>query len=119
MNVFFDVQGTLLSSDRARPHVRSVLEELTQAGHHVYIWSGGGASYAKNAAYLLEVDDLVFGTFSKTADIPVTVDFAVDDFSGLVECYGGYTVATYYGASEDDALLEVPGAVKSHEEREI
>lgn len=114
MNVFFDVQGTLLSGGEARPHVRHVFEELTGMGHHVYIWSGGGAAYAGGSAEALGVDDLVFGTFSKSGEIPVTVDFAVDDFPMLVDHYGGYTVEPYYGGSEDDGLLAVLDAVKTH-----
>lgn len=115
MNIFFDVQGTLLSGGRARPHVRRVFEELTEAGHHVYVWSSAGAGYAKNAANFLGVEDLIFGTFSKSAYIPVSVDFAVDDYPDLVLRYGGYTVPAFSNDGSDEELLKVMEAVRLYE----
>ncbi|WP_119066095.1 HAD hydrolase family protein [Rubrobacter indicoceani] len=115
MNVFFDVEGTLLGAGRARPHVRRVFEKLISEGHHVYIWSGGGARYAKNAAETLGVEDLIFGIFSKSSDLPVAVDFAVDDYPDLVLRHGGYVVEAFEGDPDDSKLLEVLGAVKAHE----
>jgi len=89
MNVFFDVQGTLVCRGTPRPRAREVFAKLTNAGHDVYLWSSAGAGYASSAAELLGVEDLVLGCYSKFAPPPVTVDYAVDDRSDVVDQYGG------------------------------
>jgi hypothetical protein len=90
MNVFFDVQGTLVCGGIPRPHVREVFAELAGAGHDVYLWSSSGAGFAFAAAELLGVEDLVFRCYSKFAPPPVTVDYTVDDHPDVVERLGGY-----------------------------
>jgi hypothetical protein len=113
MNVFFDVQGTLVSGGRPRPHTRDVFLRLGEMGHHVYLWSSGGSSYAASAARLLGVEDLVSGCFGKAGPRPVSVDFIVDDQPDLVEHYGGYTVSAFAGDPEDRELLDVLPALYS------
>ncbi|HJQ29476.1 MAG TPA: hypothetical protein VJ827_09050 [Rubrobacter sp.] len=113
MNVFFDVQGTLVSGGRSRPHARDIFLRLVEMGHHVYLWSSGGSSYAASAARLLDVEDLVSGCFGKSGPPPVSVDFVVDDQPGIVAYYGGYTVSAFAGDQEDRDLLSVPGVVES------
>ena len=107
MNVFFDVQGTLLSRGIPRPYAREVFIELTAAGHEVYLWSSAGSGYAASAAKLLGAEDLIFGCHSKFAPPPVTVDYAVDDQPDLVEHYGGYTIVPFEGDPEDRELWRV------------
>jgi hydroxymethylpyrimidine pyrophosphatase-like HAD family hydrolase len=47
MNIFVDVQGTLLTEDSdPRPHVREFFLKLSDMGHHVYLWSIAGDGYA-------------------------------------------------------------------------
>lgn len=111
MNVLFDVQGTLVSGGRPRPHAREVFQRLAEMGHHTYLWSSGGNAYAASAARLLGVEDLVLGCFGKSVPPPVSVDFVVDDDPGMADRYGGYTVAAFSGDPEDRELLNVPGAV--------
>lgn len=107
MNVFFDVQGTLISHGKARPNTREVFQTLIDEGHHVYIWSSGGSAYAKRAAELLEVDDLAFGYFSKSEPPPVSVDFIVDDHPSLVSSmHNGYLIKPFDGDPEDIDLLK-------------
>ena len=103
MNVFFDVQGTLLCGDIPRPHSREVFAELAAAGHDVYLWSSAGTSYAASAAEILDPEDLVFGCCSKFASPPVTVDYHPD----LVNCYGGYAIVPFDGDPEDRELWRV------------
>jgi hypothetical protein len=112
MNVFFDVQYTLVCGDVPRPHVREVFAELADAGHDVYLWSSAGAGYASSAAELLGVEDLVFGCYSKFAPPPVTVDYAVDDHPDVVDRYGGYAIAPFDGNPEDRELWKVPRQLK-------
>ena len=60
MNVFFDVQGTLLTIEEVpRPRAREAFLMLKEKGHDLYLWSSGGAGYAATAADLLGVVDLV------------------------------------------------------------
>ncbi len=89
MNVFFGVQGTLVSDGVPRPHVREAFLELESLGHHVYLWSSAGGAYAARAAKLLDLEDIAYGYFGKTDPIPVTVDFVVDDQPNIVGRYGG------------------------------
>lgn len=107
MNVFFDVQGTLISSGVPRPHAREVFQEIEDLGHHVYLWSSAGSSYCAQAAELLDLKDIAYGYFSKSEDLPVTVDYAVDDQPHLVSQYGGYNVTPYMGEPEDTELRKV------------
>ena len=118
MNVFFDVQGTLISGGRPRPLAREVFAALIDDGHHVYVWSTAGPSYARSATRILEVEDLVFGYYGKHDHVPVTVDFVVDDQPGMAERYGGYTISAFRGDPEDRELLSVPGAVEATEPEE-
>ena len=113
MNVFFDVQGTLVSGGRPRPHAREVFQRLVEMGHHVYLWSSGGSSFAASAARLLDVEDLVFGCFGKSFPPPVSVDFVVDDDPGMADRYGGYTVSAFAGDIGDQGLVGVPEAVEA------
>ncbi len=107
MNVFFDVQGTLLYEGIPRPHVREVFTDLISANHDIYLWSSAGTGYATSAAKILVVEDLVFGYCSKFASPPVTVDYAVDDHPDLVDRYGGYAIVPFDGDPEDRELWKV------------
>ncbi len=111
MNVFFDVQGTLISGGVPRPHAREVFQEIESSGHHVYLWSSAGSSYCAQAAQLLDLEDVAYGYFSKSDSLPVTVDFAVDDQPHLVEEYGGYEITPFQGDPEDTELWKVAEAI--------
>ena len=112
MNVFFDVQGTLVFGGIPRPRMREVFAELAGAGHDVYLWSSAGAGYASSAAELLGIEDLVFGCYSKFAPPPVTVDYTVDDQPDIVDRHGGYTIAPFDGNPRDRELWEVAERLK-------
>jgi hypothetical protein len=118
VNVFFDVQGTLISGGRPRPLARDVFAALVDEGHHVYLWSTAGPSYARSAAKILGVEDLIVGYYGKHDHLPVTVDFVVYDRPGMAERYGGYTVSAFTGDPEDRELLSVPEAVEATEPEE-
>lgn len=106
MNVFFDVQGTLVSGGTPRPQTREVFEEISGLGHAIYLWSSAGEGYAAQAAKLLGVEDIVIACCAKSAP-PAPVDFAVDDQPELVEHYGGYRIAPFSGDPEDRKLWKV------------
>lgn len=112
MNVFFDVQGTLVSGGRPRPYAREVFLELTRMGHHVYLWSSAGGSYATRAAKLLGIEDIVLGCYSKHAILPVTVDYIVDDHPDFADHHGGYAIPPFDGRPDDEELWGVVDALK-------
>jgi hypothetical protein len=117
MNIFFDVQGTLLTEDGdPRPHAREVFLELTEMGHEVCLWSTAGEGYAAHAARVLGVEDVVRGHFGKRS-VPehIQVDYAVDDSPSWVERHGGYLVRAYEGDPWDRELLRVVEAVEAVE----
>lgn len=112
MNIFFDIQGTLISGGTLRPGVREVFAELTAGGHEVYLWSSGGRHYCRQVAEVAVVEDLVSGYYSKAEDPVVSVDFAVDDTPGPPETFGGLVVAPFAGDPEDRELWRVIQAVR-------
>lgn len=112
MNVFFDVQGTLLTmEDVPRPRAREAFLMLKENGHDLYLWSSGGAGYAAATAELLGVADLVSGCFSKRSEPGVPVDFAVDDDASVVEAHAGYRIEPFEGDPCDEELLRAAEAV--------
>jgi phosphoglycolate phosphatase-like HAD superfamily hydrolase len=111
VNIFFDVQGTLVGSGAARPKVREVFEALVNDGHHVYIWSSAGSGYAKRAAEFTGVDDLAFGYFSKAEPPPVSVDFTVDDHPEMAGP-SGHLIKPFDGDPKDEELLRVVEEVR-------
>ena len=114
MNVFFDVQGTLLTMEEVpRPRAREAFLMIKEEGHDLYLWSSGGAGYAAWAAELLGVADLVSGCFSKRSEPSVPVDFAVDDDASVVETHGGYRVTPFDGNPRDEELLRAAEAVEA------
>ena len=112
MNVFFDVQGTLLTMEEVpRPRAREAFLMLKEKGHDLYLWSSGGAGYAGAAAELLGVADLVSGCFDKRQEPDVPVDFAVDDDASVVEAHGGYRIEPFDGDPHDEELLRAAEAI--------
>ncbi len=64
------------------------------------------------AAEFLEIEDLSFGCFSKSASLPVSVDFTVDDSPHIVGLYGGYHIARFDGDPDDGELWRVVEALR-------
>ncbi len=118
MNVFFDVQGTLVRSGVARPLVRDVFQTVVDEGHHIYIWSSAGSEYAKRAAELLGVDDIVSGYFTKAEIPPVKIHFTVDDHPAMVGIFSeGYLIKPYDGDPEDIDLLKALREIRKAAEK--
>lgn len=115
MNIFFDVDHTIINSDnRLRPGVRELFERLRAAGHSVYLWSGIGRRWEIVQAYAL--GDLVVDCFEKPLyqyermlaplGINVRPDFVVDDHPHLVHAFGGCVVAPYRRDDPADREME-------------
>ena len=121
MNIFFDVDSTILGDDGSlRPHTREVFEELIREGHDVYIWSGVGIRTAEVEAKGLS--DLVSGIYKKPRTdfegslvrfgIPVMPHFVVDDYPQIVAYFGGHQIFPYYDVRyRDTEMLRIPPMV--------
>jgi hypothetical protein len=115
MNIFFDVDHTIIDSDnRLRPGVRELFEGLRAGGHSIYLWSGIGARWEIVEAYRLE--RWIAGCFDKPLyhceamlaplGIPVRPDFVVDDHPHLVHAFGGLVVAPYRHEDQTDTEMQ-------------
>lgn len=102
MNIFFDVDDTLVSWDfRLRPHVREVFEQLCADGHRLYLWSGRGKRWEVLTKFGL--GDLIVTCHEKplarhqaqleALGVDVQPDFVVDDHYAVVHAFGGYWIA--------------------------
>jgi hypothetical protein len=129
LHVFFDVDYTILGSydGSLRPHTVEVFERLRDDGHDVYVWSGEGERWSVLRTHGLE--HLVSGVYGKPLHdyrqrldefkVPVVPDFVIDDYSGIVRCFGGIQVPEYFGSwsrgpagDGDTVLLEVYDAIR-------
>jgi hypothetical protein len=77
VNIFFDVDDTILSFDGAlRPNTHEVFERLIADGHTVYVWSGVGIR--KTFVDRERLSHLVSGIYQKP----------LSDFSAGLERFG-------------------------------
>jgi FMN phosphatase YigB (HAD superfamily) len=121
MNIFFDVDDTLVTWDfRLRPHVREVFAALRTDGHHLYVWSGRGKRWDVVLHYGLR--ELIVTCHEKPlADhhrqlaalgVDVWPDFVVDDHYAVVHAFGGYWIAPpRHPFDQDDQLWRAYDAV--------
>jgi hypothetical protein len=125
MNIFFDVDYTILGYDGSlRPGTRELIERLYEEGHQIYIWSGTGVR--TDEVLRLELDHLVSGVYQKPLTdfddglgffgIPVVPDFVVDDYPRIVKHFGGVFVTEYehQGQIDDQEMTRVYAEFSAH-----
>lgn len=113
MRIFFDVHGTLLSTDERtlRPGTAELLHELTEAGHEVTLWSTAGSGYARVFAHRFGLLPYVFECISKR-DLVQAPDVCVDDLEDfLIGAKGNVRVTPFRGDVQDRELERVRGLV--------
>jgi hypothetical protein len=126
MNIFFDVDETILGYDGSlRPLVVEVFERLVDGGHKIFVWSGvrtgevvrtlvveryGLTSYVTDC-YKKPLFDYR-EQWQKTG-IDVQVDFCVDDYPDIVDAFGGMLVIPYRYARPDQELERVYAAIQT------
>jgi hypothetical protein len=127
MNIFFDVDSTILGIDGTlRPWTRQVFTELRDSGHELFIWSGRGVrtsdlQYVGLTALVSGIyEKPVFDFTARLAElgVPLVPDMVIDDAGGIVSHFGGLCVmpyATWHQDSHDDELLIVPAVVEFYE----
>ena len=116
LNVFFDVDYTLIMADgRLRNHTEEVFHRLKEAGHSIYIWSGVGIRRFDMRLHGLDgyVDDYFVKPLYRyrerlgEMDVTVTPDYVVDDHSQVVDAFGaGYHIPDI-ARRDDRELLNV------------
>ncbi len=124
MNVFFDVDYTLISDDGSlRPHVKEIFTRIKGDGHKIYVWSGVGIrwevvrgnelqTFVENC-YLKPLSDYRETLIELGVD--VVPDFCIDDHSGVIMAFGGVVVKPYYTKNPNDAeMLRVYEALNNH-----
>jgi FMN phosphatase YigB (HAD superfamily) len=116
VNIFFDVDGTIIESYglRLRPLVREVFEQLRADGHVLYIWSGVGLRW-------LEIDrhdlrSLIetcywkprYDHHARLAELGVEVfpEFVIDDHAEVVSAFSGVIVDAFDWYSAHDREME-------------
>ncbi|MDA1095750.1 MAG: hypothetical protein O3B84_00620 [Chloroflexi bacterium] len=122
MNVFFDVDYTLISYEGIlRPHVREVFQALVDDGHRIYIWSGVGLRHRVLQAHNLT--HFVSGVFVKPLEdhwaslprlgVDVEPQFVIDDHSQVVDAFGGMHIKPYsYPSTHDTEMLRAYAMIK-------
>jgi len=125
MNIFFDVDETLLGYDASlRPLVHETFRVLVDEGHRIYIWSGvrtpqmvrdevverhGLGTYVTDCFQKPRFDYLAQW---ERSGVTVQPDFIVDDYPEIVEAFGGILIKPYSRAQPDRDLERVYQAIK-------
>jgi len=111
MNVFFDVDYTLIADDGSlRPHVHEVFQKIKDDGHKIWIWSGVGIRWEVVNRHNLRkyIETCYLKPLSEYREtlielgVPIVPDFAVDDHSGVVMAFGGVVIKPYYTPNQND-----------------
>lgn len=98
MNIFFDVDYTLITWDvKLRPNVREVFERLRAEGHTIYLWSGMGPRWEVVRRFELQehITDCfwkpLYDHHARMAELGVTVqpDYVIDDHREIVDAFPG------------------------------
>ena len=101
MNIFFDVDYTLITWDvKLRPGVLEVFEKLRADGHIIYLWSGVGPRW--EIVKRFELHDHVTDCFwkplydhhARMVELGVTVspDYVIDDHQEIIDAFVGTTI---------------------------
>lgn len=123
LNVFFDVDGTLITWDnRLRPHVHDVFQRLRDDGHRIYIWSGYGVR--QEVVDRHDLQQYISGLYGKPlydfrarlhVFTPVVPDFVIDDYPEIVEELGGVQIKHLaHAIASDREMWRVYEAVQQY-----
>jgi hypothetical protein len=126
MNIFFDVDETILGHDGSlRPLVPEVFGRLVEDGHRIFIWSGvrTGDAIRIGVVERFGLETYVSDCFRKPlfdyweqwlkTGIEVQPDFCVDDYPDIVDVFGGVLVIPYRYAKADADMERVYTAVQT------
>jgi hypothetical protein len=125
VNIFFDVDGTIIGSydGKLRPLVRETFEQLRSDGHTVYIWSGVGLRWLEIDQHQLRplietcFRKPIFNHHARLTELEVTVfpDFVIDDHAEVVHAFGGVTIYPFdFYDARDREMERVYRAISEH-----
>ena len=115
MNIFFDVDYTILGlDDSLRPGTTETFQRLMDDGHRLYLWSGVGPRPEVVKRHRLEA--YFWGVYEKPIHhyverlpelgVPLTPDFVIDDYPEVVAAFGGIWVPPYFFKRTGDDQME-------------
>lgn len=115
LNVFFDVDNTLIMwNGKLRNHTEHVFQQLKDAGHTIYVWSGVGIRRWDMKRHNLDqyVTDYFIKPLEKHHEkldalgVPMIPDYVIDDHKTVVDAFGGYHIPDM-AKPDDEELLKV------------
>ena len=120
MNIFFDVDYTILGLDNTlRPGTKEVMEKLIKDGHSIYVWSGQGKRWEVIKKHKLK--PFVSGVYEKPLHnyferleelgVDVMPDFVLDDYPEVVAAFGGVWMPPYFFKNSWDEQMEKAYAI--------
>ena len=115
MNIFFDVDYTILGlDDSLRPGTKETFQKLLDDGHRIHIWSGLGERWEVIRKH--ELEPFISGVYEKPVHryeerlpelgVPLTPDFVIDDYPEIVSAFGGIWVPPYFFRRSEDRQME-------------
>ena len=115
MNIFFDVDYTILGADGSMwPDTEDVFQKLTSDGHLVFVWSGVGIRKAE--VQRLGLESYVSDVFQKpiedferglaTWGVTARPDFVIDDHPEIVRNFSGFVCSPYYWRNANDTEMQ-------------
>ena len=115
MNIFFDVDYTIMGADGSLRHnTTETFQNLVADGHSVFVWSGVGVRTAEVRRFGLA--DYVTKVFQKPLEDYVAAlpglgiaphpDFVIDDHPEIVRALGGFICRPYYFRSSKDTEMD-------------
>ena len=115
MNIFFDVDYTILGlDDSIRPDTAQTFQKILDHGHTIYIWSGLGERWEVVKKH--KPEKYVSGVYEKPTHhflerlaglgVPLMPDFVVDDYPEVVAAFGGAWVPPYFFKTKWDGQME-------------
>ncbi len=101
MNIFFDVDSTIITWDvKLRPGVHEIFQQLRDDGHTIYLWSGMGPRW--EVVERFNLNEHVAGCFSKPLykhherlaelGVPFVPDYVIDDHAEVVDAFVGTVI---------------------------
>ena len=115
MNIFFDVDYTIMGADGSlRRNTAETFGKLVADGHRVFIWSGVGGRTAEVRRFGLA--DYVTKVFQKPLEdfdsalpglgVFTPPDFIIDDHPEIVRHFGGFICRPYYFRNAKDNEMD-------------
>lgn len=127
MNIFFDVDYTILGLDNSlRTGTKETFEKLVGDGHQIYIWSGMGLRWEVVRHHGLEesISDVyakpTYDYQRRLTELGVLVipDFVIDDYPEIVAAFGGVWVPPhFYRGNRDDQMDRIYRIIAEYVEK--